>query len=545
MRQKPFFFKEPQIYFPKLFKAVPNTVPHIALTSKEAVEEGYSFRKKRHSVKITGYHGKKLKQLLIPYSIDGMPVDEIRGHTFEKSSCTTVYIHEKIRRLGEGVFKGCNVKKAVFEDGITSLSAYTFYECKALEKVLLPRTLKNIGERCFMFCKALRYIEFPESLCNMGYQAFCRSGLEDFAVEALTPGINNADVFSGTPLIENNQVVCTYPDKSDLTVLHVNSTYCKQDIPIKFKAASITFCCASLWGFSIDLSECGKVRFYRNAVCDKRETRGYRVRPSIVVLPENEESKQNYAFPEYVTVANYFPDKNRKYNGPAETDYDDSDDSCVITPVADFLPAWTVDEEWDKIRIKGHVRIGRNAINAYDLQEIIFEDFCPEDMIFSLYCFELRKVSFNYKGGTYTKYIPPRELVTLTVTRLMTLAFTPCSAPSGRTVYDRRFIDSIFEKQRISSDDNSALATLRERLLMTGWQDCREKINLKVTKSKKALIAVDVLRSDRLGHEPPVDMYFDFLRAHRTFCYRYFRKISAKYPEYLREFEKILKAHGI
>ena len=79
---------------------------------------------------------------------------------------------EKIRRLGEGVFKGCNVKKAVFEDGITSLSAYTFYECKALEKVLLPRTLKNIGERCFMFCKALRYIEFPESLCNMGYQAF-------------------------------------------------------------------------------------------------------------------------------------------------------------------------------------------------------------------------------------------------------------------------------------------------------------------------------------------------------------------------------------
>ena len=33
------------------------------------------------------------------------------------------------------------------------------------------------------------------------------------------------------------------------------------------------------------------------------------------------------------------------------------------------------------------------------------------------------------------------------------------------------------QKQRISSDDNSALATLRERLLMTGWQDCREKIN--------------------------------------------------------------------
>ena len=73
-----------------------------------------------------------------------------------------------------------------------------------------------------MWCKNLKYIEFPKSICAMEDLAFCRTGLEGFGVEALTPGINNAEAFRCTPLIEENQVVCAYPDSSNLTVLHVN-----------------------------------------------------------------------------------------------------------------------------------------------------------------------------------------------------------------------------------------------------------------------------------------------------------------------------------
>ena len=68
----------------------------------------------------------------------------------------------------------------------------------------------------------------------------------------------------------------------------------------------------------------------------------------------------------------------------------------------------------------------------------------------------------------------------------------------------------------------------------------KQKHYLKVTNTIKALIAVDVLRSDRLDHEPPVDMYYIFLKNHRRYCSRYFRKISDKYPEYLQAFEKII-----
>ena len=100
-------FKDPQIYYPKLFTARSVTVPHIEMTAKEAVAAGYSFLKKRHSVKITKYRGKPQMQLNIPYTIDGMPVDEIRPHTFEKFPCNTIFIHENIRKLGQLAFFEC------------------------------------------------------------------------------------------------------------------------------------------------------------------------------------------------------------------------------------------------------------------------------------------------------------------------------------------------------------------------------------------------------------------------------------------------------
>ena len=267
----PVIFKDPQIYFPELFQAVSKSVPHFAMTSKEAVAAGFSFRKKRRSVKITKYRGKAQKQLHIPYTIDGMPVDEIRANTFRGRSCNTVFLHSNLRRIGESAFRECTVKTIIIEDGLTSLPAYGFHECKSLEEVRLPLTIRHIGLRCFRSCKNLKYIELPKSISDIEDQAFHGTGLEGFAVEVLTPGINNADAFTETPVLDNNDVVCTYPDSANLTVLHVNGPYHKFGPPLKFKADSITFCRWSLRSFCIDLSECKKVRFYRNAIRGERE----------------------------------------------------------------------------------------------------------------------------------------------------------------------------------------------------------------------------------------------------------------------------------
>ncbi len=543
MSQKPEVFETPQIYFPKLFTAVSKTVPHIELTSDAAVIDGYSFRKKRHSVKITNYHGRSHKDLIIPYSIDGMPVDEICKDAFRKYPCSTIYIHGKIRKLGESVFSGSTVRKAVFEDGLTLLSECAFSGCKMLEQVQLPLTLKNIGYRCFSGCTSLKYIEFSKNICNIEDQAFYSSGLESFGVEALTTGINNADAFSATPLCNNNQVVCTYPDSSNLIVLHVSGG------PFKFNADSVTFCRHSLDSTSLDLSECKNVSFYRNAVRDERPRdkgkMSYGVSPCTIILPEKQESKQHYAFPKHVTVINYFSEKDRVYKKPYEIEYDSTDDTCIITPVADFFPPWSVKEECEKIVVKGRAHIDRNAIYCYDMKEITFEDFCPEDRIFSLYCYDLRKVSFKYHGRMVTKYIPDGELTSWAIHKMLLMTFIPCTVPYGnrfrRTFYNREIIDSIFNNKYASSDDNQWVKLLNYRLYQAGWvYRITDKLSFRLTNKIKAVIAVDILRSDRLVHEPPVDMYCDFLRTHHSFCQKYFTKISDTYPEYLQAYEKIM-----
>ena len=546
MSQKPEIFVTPQIYFPKLFTAVSKTVPHIEMTAKEAVAAGYSFRKKRRSIKITNYHGKPHKNHIIPYLIDGMPVDELGREAFRNCTCCIMHIHGNIRRLGEAVFKGSTMYKVIFEDGLTSLSDYLFSECRMLEQAELPLTLKHIGYRSFIFCKGLKYIEFPKSICEIENQAFYASGLEDFAVECLTPGINNADAFEA-PLMSNNQVICTYPDPSNLTVLHVRGG------PFKFKADSVTFCRWSLHSDSMDLSECKTVRFYRNAVRAEKprdkEHMSYGVSPCTIILPEHNDCEQHCAFPKHVTGVNYFPQKDRLYKKPYEIGYDSKDDTCIITPVADFFPHHTIQEDCEKIVVKGRVHIDRNAVNCRNLKEITFEDFCPEDRIFSLHCRNLRKVSFDCHGRKVTRFIPNMELTSWDINKMLLMTFTPCAAPCGngfrRTFYNREIIDSFFQSEFVSSDDNQWVKLLHDSLYQAGWiHNLSYQLSFRVTSKIKAVIAVDVLRSDRLDHEPPGDMYADFLRTHRSFCRQYFTKISGRYPEYLAAFEQIMQCSG-
>lgn len=547
MSQVPVILENPQMFFPKLFTAVSKTVPHVDISAEQAVLSGYSFRKKSRSVKITKYNGRSHREMIIPYSIDGLPVDEIGDGAFSGCICSTIYIHGNIRRLGKRAFAKSTVKEVIFEDGLTSLSESVFASCKELATVELPLTLKNIGYRCFLFCENLKYIEFPKSICNIEDQAFQASGLENFGVESLTTSINNADSFTSTPLIGDNQVVCTYPDKSNMTVLHVNDITVK-GMMFRLKADSVTFCRNSLFNISLDLSECKKVRFYRTAVRDERPREktnmSYGVRPCQIILPEKYDDEQHYAFPRHVTVVNYFPQNEKTYNKPYETEYDSENDTCIITPVADFLPPWSVKEDCEKIRITKRVHIDLNAISCDNLKEITFENFCPEDKVFAYNCYKLRKVSFNYCGRIVTKYIPARELISYDIYELMLMAFKPSNVPYGngfrRSFYDRCITDSFFDSKYVSSDDNQWLDLYQNRQYNAGWIHHKQKISIRVTNKIKAVIAVDILRSDKLEHEPPVDMYYNSLVRHYGFCRNYFRRISDRYPEYLEAFQQIM-----
>ena len=56
--------------------------------------------------------------------------------------------------------------------GTASTTGYTFAYSKALTKVTLPKTLKEVGYYCFASCTALERIDLPESLTTIRDSAF-------------------------------------------------------------------------------------------------------------------------------------------------------------------------------------------------------------------------------------------------------------------------------------------------------------------------------------------------------------------------------------
>ena len=81
------------------------------------------------------------------------------------------------------VFAGCKkLKKVVFSDAVLAIpdsgeyNGFFFY-CQALEEVILPKFLEEIGDRVFHCCTAMQTITLPNTLKYIGSQAFaeCQS----------------------------------------------------------------------------------------------------------------------------------------------------------------------------------------------------------------------------------------------------------------------------------------------------------------------------------------------------------------------------------
>ena len=86
----------------------------------------------------------------------------------------------------------------VLPDGITKIAAYTFYNCSALESIVLPANLQTIGAQSFVKAK-LATINIPASVTTIENKAFEQSPLTTVNVFATTPpALTNQQVFPTT-----------------------------------------------------------------------------------------------------------------------------------------------------------------------------------------------------------------------------------------------------------------------------------------------------------------------------------------------------------
>ena len=124
----------------------------------------------------------------------------------ERDGVWVVTFGSDLTKLGKdgsmsGAFESMKtLKSVVLPDDMTTICAYSFYNCSALESVVLPANLKTIGAQSFVKAK-LTTINIPASVTSIENKAFEQSSLATINVFATTPPtLTNQFVFPSTAI---------------------------------------------------------------------------------------------------------------------------------------------------------------------------------------------------------------------------------------------------------------------------------------------------------------------------------------------------------
>lgn len=121
----------------------------------------------------------------------------------DKVKISEVYIPKNIKIIGESAFENQeNLSKVEFEDNseLRGFSYYSFFKCKSLNNIDLPKNVEWIYAFAFSECENLAKIDIPASVTEIGQSAFenCES-LKDVTVHWLIPvSVNNMAFINNT-----------------------------------------------------------------------------------------------------------------------------------------------------------------------------------------------------------------------------------------------------------------------------------------------------------------------------------------------------------
>ena len=109
--------------------------------------------------------------IVIPETIDGMPVVEIAEHAFRGTPLTNVWIGENITKVGHSAFSDCHCLISVTWNTHCEIPSCCFYNCTSMSKFDFSN-VSTIGNLAFAE-SGLKEIFLPENIKTVGVQAFC------------------------------------------------------------------------------------------------------------------------------------------------------------------------------------------------------------------------------------------------------------------------------------------------------------------------------------------------------------------------------------
>ena len=143
-----------------------------------------------------------LQSLVLPGKLEYLGYEILDGNTDVLEITIPKTVKEtEWNYLTEGPFGKSNIKRAVIENGMTSVSNYMFMGATALESVELPETITKIGSHTFEET-ALTEIKLPEILIEIGEKAFAKTKLEELKLPSRVE-VLGSEILSGNTGVED------------------------------------------------------------------------------------------------------------------------------------------------------------------------------------------------------------------------------------------------------------------------------------------------------------------------------------------------------
>lgn len=193
------------------------------------------------------------KELIIPQTVNGRTVVAINGrmscykevenedgsiglssigNSLIPEGVEHVVIPDTVKSVGDYTFSECKtVKSFSLPDSITSIGYAAFRDCISMESIELPVNLTSLGDYAFEYCTSLESIDLPNDLTSLGSSAFANcTSLKRISIPSCVTKIGSKSLDTAETDTRGDEGVF-WNCSNELMIMIENSAYYEYNYP--------------------------------------------------------------------------------------------------------------------------------------------------------------------------------------------------------------------------------------------------------------------------------------------------------------------------